>query len=709
MPETNRLRLPASEDFFRMGAMRRPLRARLLVSGGLALLVGLLLTVAYLLAFVSTLQIKSNDLFFSSREDEHARQTVIVGIDQRSYRELLPRYGPLVNWPRMLYARVIETLRRAGARVIALDIFFDAPKPEDPLVAAAIRRVGNVIIPVEAQGPRRLHPGPGVAQEFDVFVRPTETIKKAVVAEGTVNVTTDRDTVVRSLPLLLRAGTEDVPALALTTVARFIRRPTVLDTSPTDSLIYGAGRAIPILETGSMLINYLGPPSSPQLGGPFTIIPFVDILNGAFDRTLIRDKIVLIGLTIRGLDEFSTPSTAETRMWGVEVLGNEIETILSQRFLLPAPPAAIIGLIFTLALLAALLVATTRPIVASVGTLGLLGIYIVAAGILFENGTILNLVYPPAALLLGFTVTLVYRVVFEQTAQQELQDMMERYLSPAVSRWVLSDPHRVSLGGESRTMTVLFCDLRGFTTLSHTVEPQIVVSLLNEFMTAMTDIVFTHYGVLDKYIGDALMAFWNAPMDQPDHARRACETALDIIERLHELHADWKQRGVPLIDLGIGINTGPMVVGNMGSRKRLAYTVVGDTVNVASRLEGLSKEYGIRAVVGESVRVATGTLFEYRFLDIVAVKGRSEPLEIYELVGRTAQLNHAKVALLQTYQRGMDRYHERHWAKAAELFREAQAQAPGDGPSALYLSRSDELLKNPPPADWDFVYVAKTK
>jgi len=617
------------------------------VSGGLALGVGALLSAAYTLNFFATAQVRSADFLFKSRAGERARSTVLVGIDQRSYSYLRRKHGILVNWPRTLYANAFDALRQAGARVVVFDLFFDVARPEDPQVAAAMRRAANVIMPVEAQSPKSLDPRPGFAQEFEDFVRPPAVISSAAAAEGFVNVTTDRDTVVRSLPLLLRAGDEELPALALTAVARHVRWPAVIDAPPFPGAVYGAGRTIPVDSHDTMLINYLGPPTSPARGGVFTFISFVDVSTGTYDRSLVKDKIVLIGLTIRGQDEFATPTTSETRMWGVEVLGNAIETILSQRFLVPVSPAATVGAIFVMSLLAALLVAGARPVVAAVSMLGLLGLYLLAAGILFESGAVLNLLYPPAALLLGFVVTLVYRVIFEQATQREILGLMARYLSPAVSRWLLEDPERLNLVGESREMTVLFCDLRGFTTLSHMLAPKELVALLNEFMTAMTDVVFSHYGVLDKYIGDGIMAFWGAPMDQPDHAHRACATALDMIDTLDGLQAAWARRGVPALDMGIGVNTGPMIVGNMGSRKRLAYTVLGDTVNVASRLEGLSKEFGARVVLGEATRAAAGGAFEYRFLDVVTVTGRNEPLAVYELVSRAGERAPVNAPLLQ--------------------------------------------------------------
>lgn len=689
--------------------MTRSTKRRLLVSGGLALAVASLLTVAYRLTLFSTAQIQSTDFLFASQGTEPAQATVIVGIDQRSYRALLPQYGPLVNWPRTLYARAVDRLNEAGARVVAFDIFFDAPTPEDPEVAAAIRRAGIVITPVEAQGPKDLAPRPGIAQEFDVFVRPTAAIREAAAGEGFVNVTTDQDTVVRSLPLQLTAGPDAVPALALTTVARFVRRVGVIDEPAAGSLVFGAGRAIPVGPTGSMVINFLGAPSSPERNGSFTILPFAAVLDGSFDPSLVRDKIVLIGLTIRGVDEFATPTTAETRMWGVEVLASAVETILGQRFLVPVSDDTTIALIFALALLASLLVAASGPRHATIGVIGILGLYWLAAGILFDNGIVLNLVYPPLALLLSFAVTMVYRVAFEQAEQKMIRGVMARYLSPSVSHWALKDPERLKLGGDTRTMTVLFSDLRGFTTLSHVLEPQALVALLNEYMTAMTEIVFRHDGVLDKYIGDAIMAFWNAPMDQPDHARRACLTALDMIARLRELNADWERRGLRTLDLGIGINTGPMVVGNMGSRDRLAYTVMGDTVNVASRLEGLSKEYGTRLVIGEAVKAEAGEALLYRFLDVVAVKGRQEPLVVYEVLGPAGALEPTRAAFVAAYERGIALYRSRRWAEAADLFETIHADRPEDGPSWLYLRRSRALLAAPPPEDWNGVYVATHK
>jgi adenylate cyclase len=687
----------------------RNARVRLLRTGLLALAVAALLTAAFLFDVVAATRARAVDLLLLARPVRPATATVIVGLDERSAQRLRPRYGPVAAWPRSVYARAIEALRAASPRLVGLAVLFDAPRADDEELAAALRRAGNVITPVVAQGARAFDPRPGVAQEFEQFVRPTPAVRDARLDEGIVNVTAARDGVVRGLPLVLRSGEEQVPSFALVAVARFTRRQRVIDATPPGRPLHAAGRAIPVAERDSMLINFLGPPSDPGGGGPFRIIPLVDVLEGVFDPGWVRDKIVLVGSTTPGIDEHPTSTTGDRRMWGVEILGSAIETILHQRFLVPAPRAVIVALILALALLAALLAAGRRPLGMGLLVVTVLGLYLIAASMLLEAGVILDLVLPPVALLLTFAVALADRVVFEQTEQRRIREAMARYLSPSVSRWVLADPRRLRLGGELREMTVLFSDLRDFTTHAHALPPETLVALLNDHMTEMTAIVFRHDGVLAHYAGDGLEAFWNAPVTQPDHARRACEAALEMIAALAPLRLEFGARGWGQLDMGIGLNTGTMIVGNLGSRDRLAYTAVGDPVNVAARLEGLSKEYGVHIVVGDPTRQAAGDAFEYRFLDLVAVKGRAEPVQVWELVGRAGDVPPERREILARYEHGVALYRSRRWGEATALFDELVAAAPDDGPIALYRRRARELLEEPPASDWDGVWVARTK
>ncbi len=684
----------------------------------LALAVSGALLLAHYAGVLGAPQSSASDALFKARGAQRARSTVIVGIDQRTYRALLPQHGPLSQWPRSLYAQALDALhepgpsrdpRGAGPRVVAFEVFFDGPRPEDDELAGAMRRARNVVTPVVAQGPLDFDPVPGVAQRFDVFQRPVPAIRAAAMGEGLANITVAADSVVRGLPLVLRAGEERLPAMAVTLAALYARRPSVLDAPAAPGVVHAAGRAIPVGPGDIMAINFLGPPSSPDASGRVPIIPFVDVLDGRFDRALVRDRIVIIGPTIRGVDEHATPTSTHTRMWGAEILASAVETIVDQRYLVPAPRWATALGVVVLALLAAALVGWASPWIATLGVLGVLAAYLTVAVMLFESGTVLNLIYPPAALLVTFALTLAHRVVFLEAHRRVVQEAMERYLSPAVGRFVLADPRRLTLGGEVRTMTVLFTDLRKFTTLSHTLPPETLVTLLNRYRAIMTDVVFAHDGVIVQFAGDAIEAFWNAPMQQPDHASRACHTALAMADALLAIRPEFEARGWGQLDIGIGVNTGRMVVGNFGSRRRLEYAVVGDPVNVAARLEGLTKVYDVRIVAGEDTRSAAGDAFGWRFLDLVAVKGRPAPLRVYELLGTAAALDRGMAERLDRYQDGVDLYRARRFDEAARRFAALAQEVPDDGPVALYLERARQAVVDPPPESWDGVHEAMIK
>jgi adenylate cyclase len=226
----------------------------------------------------------------------------------------------------------------------------------------------------------------------------------------------------------------------------------------------------------------------------------------------------------------------------------------------------------------------------------------------------------------------------------------------------------------------------------------------------MTDVVYRYDGVLDKYMGDAIMAFWNGPVGQPDHARRACLTALDMLETLHTLHDHWRERGIPRLDIGIGLNSGSMSVGNMGSDTRFDYTVMGDAVNLGSRLEGTNKEYHTNIVISQStLDEVKDEGFVVRLLDLVAVKGKAQPVAVYELIGRPGQFGHFTPELLAVYERGIQLYRAQEFAEAAAAFSEVVATIPHDGPSTMYLERCQDLVAAPPPHDWDGVYVMTHK
>ena len=263
-------------------------------------------------------------------------------------------------------------------------------------------------------------------------------------------------------------------------------------------------------------------------------------------------------------------------------------------------------------------------------------------------------------------------------------------------------------------MTVLFTDLKGFTSFSEGVDPEILGHVIGQYLDAMTSVVFQHGGTLDKFIGDAVMAFWNAPLDEPEHARKACQAAIDMQAALERLSDEWQAQGLPRQYMRVGINTGPASVGNMGSSRRFAYTALGDAVNLAARLEPLNNEYGTRICISQATLDAAGGRhnFVVRYLDLVAVKGKREAVPVYELVGRIgdAAITARYAPVFEHYNRAVVLYQQRQFTEAAELFNRALAITNGDdGPSAVYVQRCIELAVEPPDPDWDLVYVMKHK
>jgi len=308
-------------------------------------------------------------------------------------------------------------------------------------------------------------------------------------------------------------------------------------------------------------------------------------------------------------------------------------------------------------------------------------------------------------------------VGIEQRQSRALQAALASVIPPSVAQEISRNPQRVRLGGERRTISVLFTDLKGFTSFSETVEPEVLSRVMTEYLDAMTNVVFHYGGTVDKFVGDAVMAFWNAPLDDADHAWHACQAAIEMQAELSRLSDRWEAEGLARQYMRIGINTGPASVGNMGSTRRFAYTALGDTVNLAARLEPLNNEYGTRICISqatfEAAEGSAGKALLVRHLDLVTVKGKQSAVPVLELLGRAddAALVARYTPVLEGFNRAMVLYHAQRFDAAAELFGDA-ARAGGDEvdlPSLMYIERCRELAQQPPGADWDRVYVMKHK
>jgi len=472
-----------------------------------------------------------------------------------------------------------------------------------------------------------------------------------------------------------------------------------------------------------MLINFVGPNESwwhaPDdkgrdgkllcEGATCDRVSMADVLSGKADPKIVKDKIVFVGVTALGdYDQRVTPFSAFGP--GVYVHMNVAEDLLSGRFLTHGSELTLIecGLLLAMAILLGLLIPRLH-LGAQLATVPLgLGGYLGSNVYLFNHGTQLFTVTPLIEI-----AAVIFGVVFFQyftvdAEKRQVRTAFQYYLTESVMTEMLKDPSKLKLGGQKKNLTVLFSDIRGFTTLSEMLEPSEVVRRLNEYLTPMTNLVFKTGGTLDKYMGDAIMAFWGAPVDQADHALRACETAVAMLKELHALRAKWKAKGEADIDIGIGLNSGDIHVGNMGSDNRFDYTVIGDDVNLASRLEGTNKSYGTRVIIGENTYAQVKGKVVTRELGGVMVKGKKKPVTIYELrdMGAPTAQDAATIA---AFEKGLVAYRARDWDGAEGCFHEVMKTWANDGPSEKYLEDIADKRAHPPDAGWDGVYVMKTK
>lgn len=443
--------------------------------------------------------------------------------------------------------------------------------------------------------------------------------------------------------------------------------------------------------------------------GSFTYVSAADVISRALDPQVLADKIILIGTTAPGLvDLRATP--VSTVLPGVEVHANLISGMLDESIKSNPPymTGIELALVVTAGLILAMLLPRLSPLHATALSTAMIAAVVVGNWYAWLE---LNLVLPIASgvlllvLLYGLNMSLGY--VVETQSKKLITDLFGQYVPPDLVKEMSQGPARFTLEGESREMTVLFCDVRGFTTISEGMEPRQLTQLMNEFLTPLTLVIYKHRGTIDKYIGDCVMAFWGAPLPAPNHATLAVQAALKMTEAMTVLAPKFKARGWPELAIGIGLNTGRMSVGNMGSEVRVAYTVMGDAVNLASRLEGITKQYGVDILVGEDTRKQVeGVVF--REIDRVLVKGKREPITIYEPLCLETESPRAREELAHWHE-ALAAYRMRDWSTATSLLDGLTQAAPATKLYAVYRERVAHLSQLPPQDRWDGVFAFKSK
>jgi adenylate cyclase len=664
------------------------------------------------------LELKMLDLRFALRgAREPTPVVVVVGIDERS----LARYGRW-PWPRSRLAELVTALTKANARTIAFDVVFDTvDAPNDGAFAAAVRASGRVVLgeffefggtppaetPFFSELPVRDRGG-GMARlhEASGFRGPIAALAAAAADVGHVNFLPDPDGGFRRVPLAIRMGDAAAPALSVAALRHFLGgRDALLTVAGSGEMRLDVGDlALPIDDAGELRIDFAGPPET------FPTVSALDVIEGRTPRIALEGKLVLVAPTAVGFDSRPTPFSGSAP--GVEIHASVIDNLLAGHGLVRPPGLVPVeaGLVLALGLATGILI-EWRAFAGALGALALFVIYLSATQLLFAfQGLVMGVVYGYATAITATLAGLVYQYVSESRKRVYIRGAFERYVGAEVSDLLAREPERLGLGGEKRTLSILFSDIRGFSTLAERLAPEDLAALLTEHLGAQTEIVFKHQGFVDKYIGDAVMAFWGAPLDVPDHARRACLAALEIAATMPKLRARWGTRGWPEIHVGIGVDTGEAIVGNFGSAERFSYTAISDHVNLASRLEGLNKLYGTQILVSEATREAIGDEFVCREIDCVRVKGKTKPVTVYELLCRRAEDAGGRAAhVAGAFSQAFMHYRGRRFDDAVAALHAVGSLDPADLVIDRFVARCRLLAADPPPASWDGVYEALTK
>ncbi len=656
---------------------------------------------------------------------------VIAAIDQKSLT-FFQKNGVAWPWPREFYGILLDYLHEGGARVVAFDMDFSQRDMDrlnvdaaasDSSFARAINSSGNAILisvltknesspdqTIDTSFSLPVSQVKAAAPRFTSCVAPLAEFQKGAAAIGVANYFVDVDGVARRMPMLFNLNGRIFPQLSLAAYAVGKRL------TPAGLLRFING--VPTDHDGNYIVNWYG------RGGPGGVFRYYSIgamLLSAVQMkqgktpeippSIFRNKYVIVGGTAIGLmDYVSTPFTSIEPFPGAEIHATMLSNFLQRDFI--SDPSGSTGyfLIAFLALLSAGILMRVKRVSLSVGiVVALCGSYAAAAFVLMTSFRIwLPLVGPETSALSAFAFAGVLSYVTEGRQRRELRRLMNRYISPDVVDEISADPDTVDLRGKEIEATVFFSDIRDFTSISERLQPRELVEYLNEYFTLTTELILNSGAMLDKYIGDAIMAVFGAPLPIQDHAAVACRTALRIQKTLLDYYAS---RGGerPVLETRIGLNTGKMVIGNIGSERRTDYTAIGDTVNLASRLEGVNKQFGTRIIISESTYEQARDSIEVRELDLVRVKGKNIPVRIFELVAEKGELAGDELKTFSEFNEGLKYYRAKEWEKATAAFENVLAAKPGDGPSSTYIARCRTLSSEGVPDDWDGVYSFKTK
>lgn len=698
------------------------------------------------------LELKYIDIRFENRTKEYIKDksdVIIVGISQADYDQI-PTPLNTWPWPRSYFAKVINNLSAAGVKAVGIDVLManndKYSELNDQKLIDAIKLNKNVVvagvldISAESQ-----------YQNGDYFVVDSlyNYRNKFIIADssiGIVQLGSDEDGIYRRYePFAISDVNKKIlPTFGFAVLNKYFGKANNSIVKVDEDDFFQYGKSIPKYDASSILINFYGP------NGSFKYYNFSDILDdeefvtvdesyyeteintwsdpvsGLLSTGIFKNKIVLIGSTLPEDGDLHPIAygmgkrKGDNLMWGVEIHANAIQNILWNDFLYKQSKTSEIIQILILSFLSFLVFSifksrSLNPFLSELFNLSLLALLILTTysiGLYFFNKSnlVIAFISPIVTLVSGYLSTTIYYAMQIRNQNTMIKGMFEHYVSKPLVDELITDPEKLSLGGAKKYLTTLFSDIEGFTTISENMSAEELVDFINKYLHIMTEFVLENNGTLDKYLGDSLMAFWGAPLDVEEQELKACKTALQMQNKIEELKSEWEKDIQNVIRARIGINSADVVVGNIGGNERFDYTVMGDGVNLASRLEGANKIYGTTILISEYTYKKVHENVLVREVDIVVVKGKTQPIVVYELLGlKENKSDTEKFEFYKNYNQGYQEYRKRNFAEAKTLFLKSIEKLPNDQLSKLYIERCDNLILNPPQEEWNEVHYLETK
>lgn len=650
-------------------------------------------------------------------EEKENKDVVIVEFDQRTV-DGLEQLGLSFPWPRDIYEPVLGQLSKA--RAVFIDIIFSDPsrldRNTDLVFSSAMEKADNVFLALPLEKRKkdltesdldflRRNSAKGFKafdQRFNSAILPTDDLRNGIKGAGNVTLNPDSDGIYRSTPLFFGLNDLVIPQFV---VSSLIKEGRIKNDKGVTSI---DGIEIPMMN-GNFLLQY------GKSKRPFVEISFIDVFNsalseasgnkdGQYSSDFFKNKYVMIGYTLKGLyDLRATPVSSVSP--GVFIHATLIDNLVWKRFLVPVSSLLVFLVAACLSFLTVYFVMNTKSLLRNLLFLGVVFAFVILVScVLFRKGFYMDPLFPLLSLTLGFISSAIFSYASEGRRRAFIKSTFSRYMDRRVVEHLLANPSLIAPGGTKCRCTVFFADIAGFTTISESISPEKTAQMLYRVLTTMTELIISHNGVIDKYIGDCVMAFWGAPVAGADDEKNAVRAALACYDALGPINAELREKGIPNISMRFGIHSGDVIVGNLGSERLFDYTVIGDSVNLASRLESVNKVFSTHIIVSESTMEKLDDLFCLRVLCDIAVKGKSKAIRIYEVVGENSALMKHKNEIAFEYAKGVSLFYDKEFQMAKEIFSYIIEKWPGDGPSAFFVKRCDHFLTEPPSGEgWEVI------